>query len=867
MISPEAASPTSSRTARSPEELFPLIDFCRAGKLKEVSEWVAAGKPLDPPISAKRKRRSSPLEVAIEKGFYSLTELLLDGGCDPLANGNALYDAVVRDEPEIARLLLERGVPVDSVDMSVVFEAGRAMLEVFIAKGADPSANSAYYEALCSKVHPLLFLLKDFKERFPDLQQQADMALCHHCERESPRNVGLLVWAGARPDAEVPDPNMSDYTTCALKTAVRSGRLDIIKQLKPQNYPATIPALISEVWSKASIPLIDFLVGLGAPLNNRANGGCDIIEHLLWRLGFDARGVFGHSDPATTTNCLSVIEHLCRLGAKWVPDADEPIRRTRDRFRKMQPQHLRELFRIFKETNAAPVELLDSILNSPALKKSLGGELRSIEAILHPPPAKQSNASDSDRAEAPKARAKPLPPTVAKIRACAVEMLLDVVRQEPALHFTTNSTSEHYEGKKIKKQLGMPAEDDRDVKPIVNQASQELNARLRSFQTQIEWWGRANCRMTATLSGSAEWPAALEEAWGFADNPNEALLTDTARNLRELILAGDIGTDWTTEKSITSKIGLYGREHVLEPYLQELENKTGLPLKWESEGKRWGETRRYRITVNNQADSEPYTGIGINPKIDVRFDERRKADRDAVQELLYRELLRAKPIGKEPFFLVSISTRTELQNCFPKFASGQLAAQFFHELPIHASLTRSFDFRDNAKRWFVAFAPKQDWATSLAAIESELSQPGLAQRFGISADAAKLLTWIEGLPADRFTGPWTPVVEEARDRWIGISCPWGEENFPAYLQMLTDEINQHTAYDLAVQPWHQHGKLKSRVRVGRKRTRIEDVVKHVQWLAFDQGVVLDARAAQNSIEELLRQSTGTGLYDDQSGDV
>lgn len=700
-------------------------------------------------------------------------------------------------------------------------------------------------------MHPLLFVLKDFKERFPDLQRQADMALCYHCEKESARNVGLLVWAGARPDAEVPDPSMSDYTTCALKIAVRSGRLDIIKQLKPQNYPETIPALVSEVWSKASIPLIDFLVGLGAPLNNGANGGCDIIEHLLWRLGFGARGLFGHSDPAATTNCLTIIEHLCRLGAKWVPDADEPLRRTRDRFRKMEPQHLRELFRIFKETNAVAVELLDSILDSPALKKSLGGELRSIEAILHPAPAKQSNVSDSDRTETPKAREKPLPPTVAKMRTYAIEMLLDVVRQEPALHFTRDSTSEHYEGKKLKKRLGMPADDNHDVKPIVDQASQELNARLRSFQTQIEWWGRANCRMTATLSGSAEWSAALAEAWGFADNPNEALLTDTARNLRELILSGDIGTDWTMEKSITYRIGLYGREHVLEPYLQELENKTSLPLKWESEGKRWGETRRYRITVNDQADAMSYTGTGINPKIDIHFEECRKADRDAVQELLYRELLRAQPTGKEPFFLFSISTRAELEKCFPKFASGQQAAQFFHELPIHTSLTRSFDFRDNAKRWFVAFGPKQDWATSLAAIEAELSQPGPGQRFGISADAAKLLVWIEGLPADQFTGPWPPVVEQARDRWIGISCPWSEENFPAYLQMLIDEINQHTAYDLTLQPWHQQGKLKSRIRLDRKGTRIEAVIQQVQWLALEQGVMLDARAVRKTIEELV----------------
>ncbi len=855
MISPDTALQTASRAARSPEELFPLIHFCRAGKLKEVSEWIAQGKPLDPPVSAKRKRRQSPLEVAIEKGFYSLAELLLDGGCDPLANGNALHDAIDRAEPEIAGLLLDRGVPIDSVDIADVFEAGRAMLEVFIAHGADPTANSAYYEALCSKVHPLLFVLKEFKERFPHLQRQADMALCYHCEKESPRNVGLLVWAGARPDAEVPDPSISDYSTCALKVAVRSGRLDIIKQLKPQNYPELIPALVAEVWSRASVPLIDYLVGLGAPLNTKANGGCEIIEHLLWRLSFGARGVLRYSNSSETTEILAIIDHLCRLGAKWVPAADEPLRRTRDHFRKMEPQHLRELFRIFKETNATPVELLDSILDSPALKKSLGVHLRFIEVILHPPPPKGTGGvTDSNGAAEPKMKGEPVPPTVAEMRARAAEMLLDVVRQEPALHFTSDSTSAHHEGKQLKKRLGMPKDDDRDVQPIVDQASKGLNTRLRSFQTQVEWWGRANCRLTATLSKSTEWPEALEEAWGLAENRNEALLTDVALDLRELILSGNLGTDWTTEKSITFKIGLYGREHVLEPYLHELENKTDLALEWESEGKRWGERRRYRITVNDQARSGPEIRAGINPKIDVRFDECRKKDRDAMQELLYAELLKARPAGKEPFFLVSISTRAELTKCFPKFSSAEQAAQFFHDLPVDSSLVRSFDFRDNAKWWYVAFEPKQDWAASLAAIQTELSRPGLAERYGISLDAAKLLVWIESLPADRFTGPWTPVVEEARDRWIGISCPWSEENFPAYLQMLIDEINQNTAYDLALQPWHQHGRIKSRIRVSRKRTGIEDVVKQVQLLALERGGLLDAGIARDTIEKLAASS-------------
>src|SRR5262249_12703024 len=85
---PDVLRQNVSRTARSPEELFPLIEFCRAGKLKEVGEWIAAGKPLDPPLTLKKggRRRQSPLDVAIEKGFFTLAEMLLDAGCNPMAN-------------------------------------------------------------------------------------------------------------------------------------------------------------------------------------------------------------------------------------------------------------------------------------------------------------------------------------------------------------------------------------------------------------------------------------------------------------------------------------------------------------------------------------------------------------------------------------------------------------------------------------------------------------------------------------------------------------------------------------------------------------------------------------------------------------
>ena len=61
-----------NRTAKSVEELFPVIAYARAGDLKSVKTWIDAGEPLNMPIGKKTKHQS-PLQVAIDKGFLTLT--------------------------------------------------------------------------------------------------------------------------------------------------------------------------------------------------------------------------------------------------------------------------------------------------------------------------------------------------------------------------------------------------------------------------------------------------------------------------------------------------------------------------------------------------------------------------------------------------------------------------------------------------------------------------------------------------------------------------------------------------------------------------------------------------------------------------
>lgn len=66
-----------NRTARSVEELFPIVAFARAGDLKSVKARIDAGSPLNLP-TGKKTRRQSPLQIAIQSGFLTLTEMLLD---------------------------------------------------------------------------------------------------------------------------------------------------------------------------------------------------------------------------------------------------------------------------------------------------------------------------------------------------------------------------------------------------------------------------------------------------------------------------------------------------------------------------------------------------------------------------------------------------------------------------------------------------------------------------------------------------------------------------------------------------------------------------------------------------------------------
>src|SRR3954451_7815997 len=111
---------------RAPDKatIAPLIELCKAGRLFDVQQWIAQGKPVNPPpIPPKGARTKSPLEFAIERGFHSMVQVLLEGGAvqEPSGYDSPMNRALKARRLDMVQLLVEHGFDPKTVDMNEVF--------------------------------------------------------------------------------------------------------------------------------------------------------------------------------------------------------------------------------------------------------------------------------------------------------------------------------------------------------------------------------------------------------------------------------------------------------------------------------------------------------------------------------------------------------------------------------------------------------------------------------------------------------------------------------------------------------------------------------------------------------------------------
>jgi hypothetical protein len=253
----------------------------------------------------------------------------------------------------------------------------------FLDREADAITGKPFAIAFREKVQNALRVFVDYKKAHPPLsdalQVQADRALRHFAAKGDLKWVSLLMWAGANPRSVGPDldDRYADDPEChttALREACSSGKLDVLKRLKPDPNQDNVSDLLQAAALSDSKELIDYLLRLGARPNNKPNGGSSTLDRCLWNLPWGDRNTFLSKQLASKwalREGLERIERLLEAGAEWRPDGDYEMNSVRRMLLRCEPAVTVALVKLFAKYKAAPAETLERLLDTPRMRGHL----------------------------------------------------------------------------------------------------------------------------------------------------------------------------------------------------------------------------------------------------------------------------------------------------------------------------------------------------------------------------------------------------------------------------------------------------------------------------------------------------------------
>jgi hypothetical protein len=136
--------------------------------LFELQSWVAEAKPLTLPTHY----RYSLLRVALDTGFHSLIEFLLQHETNQTAKDEVLKESCWRNLPGLMQLALRYGADIRAIPFQDVLETwNRDVVLLFLERGADPVTNAPFARAFKGRVKAALGSVLDCKRARPDLAE------------------------------------------------------------------------------------------------------------------------------------------------------------------------------------------------------------------------------------------------------------------------------------------------------------------------------------------------------------------------------------------------------------------------------------------------------------------------------------------------------------------------------------------------------------------------------------------------------------------------------------------------------------------------------------------------------------------------
>ena len=397
------------KRAETYDEIRPLIQFCKDGRVFDALEWVKAGKPLDPPPTPpKCARKRSPLQYAINNGCHSMVQVLLEGGAE-VEQGqryDALLDAVRWSRFDFIKMLVEHGADVRRINLREVFDTWEpAIIDYFIERGGDAETDSPLAYALSRRIRTALGVFKRHKDKVPDFQRQLDHALRYHCKNGDLKWASLTLWAGADPYAGgESDPDYwysGDDAFCAIEYAIFYKHPEILrlKNLRHDpRHPHAFKCLDCACGSNDA-SYAEYLLKLGYPVNDRADGTSSLISSIYSSL---PRRVVHYNlnlpvrewrtehpvDDQAVAAKARIIELILEHGARWRPVDKKEVQGMRKAMNQMSAGATFDFVQLMEKYKACERAALEELFRPESLRVHCWKHIGEIYDLLERLPEK-----------------------------------------------------------------------------------------------------------------------------------------------------------------------------------------------------------------------------------------------------------------------------------------------------------------------------------------------------------------------------------------------------------------------------------------------------------------------------------------------
>jgi hypothetical protein len=133
------------------------------------------------------------------------------------------------------------------------------------------------------------------------------------------------------------------------------------------------------MWGRSAT--LEYLLGIGANPNDKANGGSSALDSVFRNLSFIRIGAYGSDRLHSKYDAQRVLECVRELlshGAVWSPDSAYRLTSLRRALLECQPDVTIELLDLLRKHSACPAETVHMLLGTPRIKEHLKSEANAL---------------------------------------------------------------------------------------------------------------------------------------------------------------------------------------------------------------------------------------------------------------------------------------------------------------------------------------------------------------------------------------------------------------------------------------------------------------------------------------------------------